>query len=167
MKKNVRFTNICPVFLVQDIEKTSDYYVNILGFKYAKHFDKKDTFATVYRDSIEIVLIEKTKGEIESNRSKYGNGYDAYINTASLEGIDLLYQEYKANNVTIISEPLMTDYGSYEFAFQDIDGRNIGIGLIANKNKYFETSNFLNVNDSKNTNKKNGAINNTPAVPAL
>lgn len=144
MKKKVRFTNICPVFPVQNILKTTEYYVNVLEFKYAKHFDKKDKFATIYRDSIEIVLVEKSKGDIESNKSKYGNGFDAYINTDSIEGIDIVYQDYKAKGVNIISEPQLTDYGSYEFVFQDIDGRNIGIGLIADKKKYFENSDFLN-----------------------
>ncbi len=143
-KKTVKFTNVCPVFLVEDILKTTEYYVNVLGFKYAKHYDKKDKFATIYRDSIEIVLVEKLKGEIESNKSKYGNGFDAYIDTDSIEGIDIIYQDYKAKDVKIISEPKITEYGSYEFVFQDIDGRNIGIGLIADKKKYFENSNFLN-----------------------
>jgi predicted lactoylglutathione lyase len=143
MNKIVKFTNVCPVFLVEDITRTTEYYVNILGFKYAKHYDKKDKFATIYRDSIEIVLVEKLKGEIESNKSKYGNGFDAYIDTDSIEGIDIIYQDYKTKDVKIISEPKITDYGSYEFVFQDIDGRNIGIGLIADKKKYFEKSNLL------------------------
>ena len=89
-------------------------------------------------------MVEKLKGEIESNKSKYGNGFDAYISTDSIEGIDIIYQDYKNKDVKIISEPQLTDYGSYEFVFQDIDGRNIGIGLIADKKKYFENSNFLN-----------------------
>jgi len=37
----------------------------------------------------------------------------------------------------------MTDYGSYEFVFEDVDGRNIGIGLIKNEKEYFENSNLL------------------------
>jgi len=45
----------------------------------------------------------------------------------------------------------MTDYGSYEFVFKDIDGRNIGAGLIADKIKYFEDSNLLNENKEKKT----------------
>ncbi|MDR0910319.1 MAG: VOC family protein [Spirochaetaceae bacterium] len=138
----MKFTNICPVFLVDNIIKTTDYYVNVLGFKYAKHFDKSDNFATVYRDHIEIVLIEKQKGTVENNTAKYGNGYDAYIDTDTIESIDEIYKEYKNKKVKIIKEPFMTDYGSYEFAFQDIDGRNIGIGLIKNNEAYFSDSNY-------------------------
>jgi predicted lactoylglutathione lyase len=143
LNNTVRFTNVCPVFLVENILKTTEYYVNVLGFKYAKHFDKKDRFATIYRDSIEIILVEKLKGEIESNKSKYGNGFDAYIVTDSIECIDIVFQDYKAKGVKIISEPQNTEYGNYEFVIQDIDGRNIGIGLIADKKMYFENSNLL------------------------
>lgn len=139
----MKFTNICPVFVCDNVTKTTDYYVNVLGFKFANHFDKIDKFATVYRDSIEIVLVQKTKGEVESNENKYGNGFDAYIDTDSIDSIDIIYQEYYEKNVKIIKKPQMTDYGSYEFVFEDIDGRNIGIGLIKNNEIYFEKSNYL------------------------
>jgi len=82
MTKKAKLTNICPVFLSDDVKRTTEYYVHELGFKYAAHFDKEDNFATIYRDSIEIVI-------------------------------------------------------------EDIDGRNIGFGLIANKDIYFENSNLL------------------------
>jgi catechol 2,3-dioxygenase-like lactoylglutathione lyase family enzyme len=143
MTNGVKLVNICPIFLTDDVEKTTDYYVNKLGFKYAKHFDKKDNFATVYRDSIEIVIVQKRKGKIESNNEKYGNGYDAYIDTDTLDGINLLYNEFKQNGVKIIKEPCMTDYGSLEFIFEDMDGRNIGVGLISKDEIYFKDSNLL------------------------
>jgi len=139
----VKLVNICPVFLTDDIIKTTDYYIKKLGFKYAKHFDKIDNFATVYRDSVEIIIVQKRKGQIESNREKYGNGYDAYIDTDTLDGVKELFNEYKQNGVRIIREPFMTDYGSLEFVFEDIDGRNIGVGLIANNETYFKDSNYL------------------------
>lgn len=143
MKDKVKFVNACPVFLVEDVQRSAGFYVNILGFTYAKHLDKNDKFIAIYRDSIEIILVEKIKGEIESNQSKYGNGYDTYINPDSIERVDKIYQEYKNKNVKIISEPSITDYGSYEFVIQDIDGRNLGIGLIKDKDKFFEKSNHL------------------------
>ncbi|MCL2689627.1 MAG: VOC family protein [Chitinispirillia bacterium] len=139
----VKLVNICPVFLTDDVMKTTDFYVNKLGFKYAKHFDKIDNFAAIYRDSIEIIIVQKRKGEVESNIKKYGNGYDAYIDTDTFDGINELFIEYKQNGVKIIKEPSMTDYGNLEFVFEDIDGRNIGIGLIANKDTFFKDSNYI------------------------
>lgn len=141
MTIKVKLTNICPVFVSDDVKRTAEYYVHILGFTYAAHFDKIDNFATLYRDSIEIVVVQKMKGIIESNSKRYGNGYDAYIDTDTLDSVDLLYDEYLEKDVCIVKEPGMTDYGSYEFVIEDIDGRNIGFGLIANTQIYFKNSN--------------------------
>jgi len=143
MSGTVKLVNICPVFLTDNVEKTTDFYVKKLGFKYAKNFDKKDNFAAVYRDSIEIIIVEKKTGKVESNKEKYGNGYDAYIDTDTLTGINDLFEEFKRNNVKILNEPCMTDYGSFEFVFEDIDGRNIGVGLISDKKVFFKNSNYM------------------------
>jgi len=143
MTNAVKLTNICPVFISDDVKRTTEYYVNVLGFACAAHFDKTDNFATLYRDSVEIVVVQKKKGTIESNSKKYGNGFDAYIDTDTVEGVDLLYDEYLNKDVCMVKKPEMTDYGSYEFVIEDIDRRNIGFGLIANKEIYFKDSNYL------------------------
>ncbi|MCP4178304.1 MAG: hypothetical protein GY756_11100, partial [bacterium] len=64
MKKSVKFTNICPIFISDDVQKTVRFYVETLGFKFANHFDKIDNFATIYKDSVEIVIVQKIKGKI-------------------------------------------------------------------------------------------------------
>jgi predicted lactoylglutathione lyase len=143
MTGKVKLTNICPVFVTDDVIKTTEYYVNTLGFKYARHFDKADKFATLYRDAIEIVVVQKLKGIIQSNIERYGNGFDAYIDTDTVEGVDIIYKEYQEKKVKIVTKPRNTDYGSYEFTFEDVDGRIIGIGLIENNDQYFEDSNLL------------------------
>jgi catechol 2,3-dioxygenase-like lactoylglutathione lyase family enzyme len=143
MNSRAKLVNICPVFLTDDVVRTTDYYVNKLGFKYAKNYDTKDNFAAVYRDFIEIIIVQKKTGKIESNKEKYGNGYDAYIDTDTLEGITEIYEEFKQNEVIVLKEPYMTEYGSFEFVFEDIDGRNIGVGLISDKNLFFRDSNYV------------------------
>jgi predicted lactoylglutathione lyase len=140
---NAKFADICPVFLTDDVIKTTEFYVSKLGFKYAKHFDKNETFSTVYRDSIEIIIMQKRKGKVESNTEKYGNGEDAYIVTDTVDGVKDVYNEYLNNGVKIIKEPCITDYGSLEFIFEDVDGRKIGVGRISNKELYFKNSNLL------------------------
>jgi catechol 2,3-dioxygenase-like lactoylglutathione lyase family enzyme len=144
--KSVKFTNVCPVLISEDIVKTVDFYVEKLGFKYAKHYDKIDNFATLYRDSIELVVVQAKFGKVESNTKRYGSGYDIYIDTDTIEGIDLVYQEFLSKGVKIIEQPRKTDYGSYEFVVEDIDGRLIGVGLIFSNDIYFENSDFLNKN---------------------
>ena len=111
-----------------------------LGFKFATHYDKIDNFATIYRDSIEFVIVQSKFGEIESNTKRYGVGYDAYIDTDTVGGVDIVYEEFISKGVKIVSKPGKTDYGSYEFVIEDIDGRFIGIGLIYHNEIYFENS---------------------------
>jgi predicted lactoylglutathione lyase len=141
--KHVKLTNICPVFVSEDVKRTTEYYVDVLGFKYASHFDKANRFAALYRDAIEIVVVQKQKGNIESNTKRYGNGFDAYIDPDTLEGVDIIFREFQEKQVKIITEPGITEYGSYEFVFEDIDGRMIGVGLIANNDRFFANSNYL------------------------
>ena len=54
-----------------------------------------------------------------------------------------LYKEFLSKGVKVIYEPRKTDYGSYEFVIEDIDGRLIGIGLIYDNKLYFEDSNYI------------------------
>ena len=141
--KNVKFTNVCPVLISEDIIKTVNFYVEKLGFRYAKHYDKIDNFATLYRDSIELVVVQSKFGKVESNAKRYGTGYDIYIDPDTSEGVDIIYQEFLSKGVKVVEKPKRTDYGSYEFVVEDIDGRLIGIGLIFDNKVYFENSDFI------------------------
>ena len=142
-----RFINLCPVFISNDIKKTVDFYTEKLGFQAAKHYDKKENFATLYRDEIEFVIVQAKQGPVQSNQVQHGAGFDAYIDPATLEGVDLIYEEYKAKGVKILLAPHKTDYGSYEMVIEDIDGRQIGIGLIADREAYFKNSDFTSRED--------------------
>lgn len=143
MDKKVTLTNICPIFLAPDVQKTVKYYIEVLGFKYANHFDKIDNFATIYRDAIEIVIVQLKKGRVRSNTEQYGTGYDAYIDTKTVDEVDLLHNEFQLKGVKILIPPHLTDYGSREFTFEDCDGRIIGIGLISDKATFFNDSDYI------------------------
>jgi uncharacterized glyoxalase superfamily protein PhnB len=144
MNGSVKLINICPVFISNNAQATLDYYVNILDFTYAKHFNKKDNFAAIYKDSVEILIFQNKKGEYLNNISKYGVRYDLFICTDTLEGVDIIYREYLEKGIKIISKPTLMDDGCYEFIFEDIDGRYIGIGRIKDRNTFFNHSNYIN-----------------------
>jgi|WetSurMetagenome_2_1015567.scaffolds.fasta_scaffold187453_2 catechol 2,3-dioxygenase-like lactoylglutathione lyase family enzyme len=135
-----RFVNLCPVFACPDLRRTVKFYTEKLGFKSARHYDKVENFATIYRDEIEFVLVQARQGEVLSNAQRHGAGYDAYIDPVTVEGIDTTYEEFRAQDVKILSKPHMTEYGSYEFVIEDVDGRQIGIGRIVEKDIYFRDS---------------------------
>jgi predicted lactoylglutathione lyase len=140
MNEPARFVNVCPVFISRDVQRTAQFYTEKLGFTSAKHYDKDDHFAALYRDDIEIVVVQAQQGTVAPNRQRYGAGYDAYIDPATTEGVDPIYEEFAANGVKVVTPPHMTDYGSYEFVIEDIDGRLIGIGRIADKAVFFADS---------------------------
>lgn len=135
---NSKLSNAVIVFVAADAQKTADDYRDVLGFRVVEHFDKKEKFAALYRDAIEIVVVQSRYGEVISNQERYGAGYDAYLVPEDVEDVDALYAELKEKGAKIVSLPSLTSYGSYEFVFEDIDGRRIGIGRIKYNEVFFE-----------------------------
>jgi catechol 2,3-dioxygenase-like lactoylglutathione lyase family enzyme len=137
-----RFTSVCPVFVSQDVRRTVQFYTDMLGFKSAKHYDKVENFATVYRDAVEFVIVQAKQEGVKPASQLYGAENDAYIVTATPADVEPIFQEYKARGVKIVTEPHLTDYGSVEFVFEDCDGRQIGVGRIQDEAVYFKDSDF-------------------------
>ncbi len=135
-----RLAALCPVLVSPDIRQTVKYYVEVLGFWSARHYDHVETFAALYRDAIEFIIVQAKHGHVESNAQRYGAGFDAYINPATVAGVDLIYDEYRSRGVKILQTPRLTDYGSYEFVIEDIDGRQIGVWRVQDEARFFRES---------------------------
>jgi catechol 2,3-dioxygenase-like lactoylglutathione lyase family enzyme len=135
-----RLVNVCPVFVSKNVQETVKFYTEKLGFWSAGQYDKAEAFAALYRDDIEIIIVQAKKGPVESHLQRNGAGYDAYIDPASPEGILQIYEEFQSKGVKIISEPQTTAYGTFEFVFEDGDGRRIGVGRIRDKAEFFKDS---------------------------
>ena len=100
---------------------------------------RRKPFAALYRDSVEIVVVQAKHGRFESNGARYGAGFDAYIDPETVDQVDLYFAELKEKGARIVRAPAMTDYGTYEFVVEDIDGRRIGIGRIRDKDVFFRS----------------------------
>ena len=133
-----RLDNIAPVLVSPDLRRTAEYYRDVLGFELVENYENVEPFATLYRDSVEIVVVQATRGEVESNSARYGAGYDVYLDPEELAGVDLLYEELRGKGAQIAAAPTLTPYGSYEFVLEDIDGRRIGIGRIKDEDVFFK-----------------------------
>ena len=129
------------VFVVPDVRKTAEYYHDVLGFHVVAHYDKEEAFAALYRDAVEIIVVQAKRGEVLSNQERYGAGYDSYIDPERLEDVDWFYTEWNQKGADIVKPPAMTAYGCYEFVIKDIDGRRIGIGRIRDKDVFFGDEN--------------------------
>ena len=135
--KKARLVNLAGVFVSPDARRTATHYRDVLGFEVVEHWDAPEPFAALYRDEIEIVVVQAARGEFESNLRRYGAGYDAYIDPETVEQVDLFHAELVERGARILSPPAMTAYGSYEFVVEDVDGRRIGIGRIRDADVFF------------------------------
>jgi catechol 2,3-dioxygenase-like lactoylglutathione lyase family enzyme len=135
--QSIKLTNGAIVFVSLDVRKTAAYYREILGFRAVGHYDNAEPFAALYRDAVEIIVVQAARGSIQSNLARYGAGYDAYLDPERIEDVDALFADLKTKGAVLAGPPALTPYGSYEFVLQDIDGRRIGIGRIKDETIFF------------------------------
>jgi catechol 2,3-dioxygenase-like lactoylglutathione lyase family enzyme len=131
------------VFVTPEIEKAARYYRDVLGFRLVEHYDRPEKFAALYRDAVEILLVQSQHGAVQSNRAADGAGYDAYLVPESLAAVQAFHDEIKSRGAQIVQPPALTGYGSLEFVFEDCDGRLIGVGLIRDKELFFREKSNL------------------------
>ena len=138
--ERARLDNVAPVLVSTDVRRTAEYYRDVLGFELVEHYESAKPFVALYRDSVELVVVQAARGRVESNASRYGAGYDAYLDTDQVAGVDLIYEELCDKGARIAAAPAMTPYGSYEFVLEDVAGRRIGIGRIKDEGVFFKRS---------------------------
>ena len=114
------------IFSVPDIKRTAEYYVSKLGFRAVEYLDCKEPHICLYRDEVEIILLQANTNSVTPNRVLYGYGYDAYLYTDRQEA---LWREFAEKQVKIARPLCITDYQNKEFVIEDIDGRWVAFGL--------------------------------------
>lgn len=129
--------NCVIVFVTPDIQAATHYYREVLGFRIVEHYERDEKFAAMYRDGVEIVMVQARFGAVRSNLAAFGAGFDAYLVPVSLEAVERFHEEIQANGARILQPPVITSYGSLEFIFEDLDGRRIGVGLIKQEDVFF------------------------------
>ncbi len=135
---NAKLSSCAIVFVTPNIELTAQYYHDVLGFRVVEHYQRVEKFAALYRDAVEIVLVQAAYGTVQSNQTRYGAGYDAYLVPESIEAVRAFHDEIAARGALIVQPPVLTSYGSIEFVFEDCDGRRLGVGLIRDETVFFE-----------------------------
>jgi catechol 2,3-dioxygenase-like lactoylglutathione lyase family enzyme len=128
-----KLVNGAIVLVTPDLRRAVDWYREKLGFRAVEKWDFPEPFAALYRDSVEIILVQSKFGTVERNRIRYGAGYDAYLAPGTPAEVDAFHEEIAARGVRIVQPPVLTAYGSREMVFEDVDGRCIGVGCIADQ----------------------------------
>ncbi|HLF79584.1 MAG TPA: VOC family protein [Dehalococcoidia bacterium] len=121
------FFGVVPVLLVDDVLATVEFYRDALGFEANFLYDNPPTYASVSRnDAIINFALSQPPGRRNGvSGAGPGNGTDLYI---VVNDLDDVHEEFKLTGVSILLEPLDTDYGMREFKIEDLNGYQIIFG---------------------------------------
>lgn len=114
------------IFPVPNIQKTAKFYVSKLEFSAVEYLECKEPHICLYKDSVEIILLQSNTDKILPNRKLYGYGYDAYLYTENQKSLE---KEFIEKGVKIIKSLNITDYQNSELVVEDLDGRWLAFGL--------------------------------------
>lgn len=122
----MKFNSLIPELSVSNIEKSKNFYMNILGFK-LEYERTKDKFAFLSLDEAQI-MIEEVNGYWNTDKLEYpfGRGMNFQIEVNNLEEIrdrlikngfklfrDITTSEYECSGAVLVQK---------EFLVQDLDG---------------------------------------------
>lgn len=115
------FYGVLPVFLVDDVIETAEFYRDALGFEVNFIYGEPANYASVSRDDaiINFALSDPPGRRNSVSASGPGNGVDAYI---VVSDVDDVYEELAHHGASTLGGPQSYDYGMREFIVEDING---------------------------------------------
>lgn len=114
------------IFPAPNIRKTAEFYISKLGFRAVEYLQCTEPHICLYKDEIEIILLQADTDHVLPNRQLYGYGYDAYLYTQNQTQLE---KEFKNKGVKIIKTLTITDYQNKELVIEDLDGRWLAFGI--------------------------------------
>ena len=108
------------VLAVQDLEKSSQFYIQKLGFESDW---KGDGWHFLKRGKFYVML-----GECPDDRSAFDTRNHSYFAYIDVENIVSLFEEYEQAQVEILSKLANKPWGQREFSIRTIDGHRIMFG---------------------------------------
>jgi len=117
-----RVERINPYLVVKDIKGSLEFYINILGFDV---YVETQNLAIIECDGHQIHLI-KSEDAPTINRIWIG-----------VEDIEILYDQYKENDVIFIQEPSIFSW-AYQMIIEDLDGNKLIFGSAPKPGQLFE-----------------------------
>jgi uncharacterized glyoxalase superfamily protein PhnB len=118
-----KIVNSRCVLAVRDLEISTRYYIDVLGFQRDPIAAEGWSFLT--RDTFRVML-----GECPDERPAGELGNHSYFAYWNVEGVDDLYQELVANGAMVTSPPTNKPWGLREFGLRTPDGHRIVCGQL-------------------------------------
>jgi predicted enzyme related to lactoylglutathione lyase len=109
-----------PVFVVEDVMRSVDYFRNALGFRIEFTHGEPASYAGVERDNVTVHLQA-------ARDSKRKVGHSAiYVFVAD---VDELHRELQSRGAKVANEPRDYPYGMRDFDVHDLDGNALCFGM--------------------------------------
>ena len=120
------FFGVLPVFLVDDVVQTVEYYRDVMGFEVDFLYGTPPTYASVSRDdAIFNFTLSDPLGRRNSVRTAgFGNGVDAYM---VVSDVDEVYEEFRENGANVVVPIASQEYGMREFHIEDLNNYRIAV----------------------------------------
>ncbi|MCA9382676.1 VOC family protein [Candidatus Dojkabacteria bacterium] len=115
-------TEITTELMVDEMQKSLDFYTDLLGFKIVTAVPEENPFFAIIKNGTVEIMFYERKAFVEEipdfDKQKLGGTIALYM------GIKNLKAEYERvkNQVEIIQNLHKTDYGTEEFSFYDCNG---------------------------------------------
>ena len=109
------------VLAVRNLELSTRYYVDVLGFK--KDPIEAEGWSFLTRDKFRVML-----GECANERPASELGDHSYFAYWNVVGVDDLYREFAAKGALLSSKPSNKPWGLREFSLRTPDGHRITCG---------------------------------------
>lgn len=118
-----KLESLTPNLMVQDVNKTLDYYIDTLGFELMDTNPTTGTYEWAYVKLGEVGLMFQEETSLqkeyqELNQQKTGGGLTLYIRVTHIQA---LYQDL-APKVHVVKPLNKTFYNAHEFAIADPNG---------------------------------------------
>jgi len=113
---------IVPELLVEDVPKTVRFYCDLLGFKLEMAFPETNpVFAQVTKDNIQIKFFVRSEFQKEIPQFENGRMGGSMLLYIESEKIRDFYPQIE-KHVSVVTPLHKTDYGTWEFTFEDCNG---------------------------------------------
>jgi predicted enzyme related to lactoylglutathione lyase len=118
---------VAPLFLVDDVVSTANFYRDKLGFAYDRFWGEPPCFCMVRRSGMTMMLNQIEKAVVRPNRvtDPHGEVWDAYV---WVDDADALYAEFQSKGVKITRPICDQPYGCRDFDIEDCNGYRVCFG---------------------------------------
>ncbi len=127
---------VAPQWIVKDVSASVQFYVDELDFS-VDYLGDAPLFVIVSRGNFTLMLRQLQQDNlVRPNRIPFiktgwhtnaKEAWDAYV---WVDDADLLFEEFKSKNVSIIKPIQNNDYGNRDFEIEDMDGYILCFGKI-------------------------------------